>query len=228
MIASAGAVLAEPAQTQTVSEPALDGPAILARLERESLARDSRLGSYKSTRHYSVHSKTHESVSEMVVAMQFVAPSTWTFTTTSNHGVGWIHRRVFSGLMDAERTASGPERSTSAINPDNYDARLIRSEQRLGRDCYVVALQPKHGGKYLFKGNAWIDKEDFAVVRLEGEPAQSPSFWVVRAPFVREFQRIEGFWFPSADETHSHIRFAGEYVLRIQYGDYHITAHRAE
>ena len=211
------------ARAQSPSEPAFDGSAIVQRLERENSVRDGRLGSYTATRRYSVSRSNRQSVSELVVAMQFVAPSTETFTTTSTHGIGWIHRRVFGRLLEAEQAASGPERSASAISTANYDAELVRSEQQKGRDCYVVALRAKHTGKYLFNGYAWIDKQDFAVVRLEGEPAQSPSFWVLRAPFVREFQRIDGLWFPDHDETYSRIRFAGEYILRIQYADYRIS-----
>lgn len=212
------------ADAQRPNQPPLDGHAILERLDQENLARDGRLDSYTSTRRYSVHHGDHENVSELVVALHFVAPSTYNFSTTSNQGVGWIHRRVFGGLMEAEQAASRAERSVSAISSDNYDAQFIRSEEHHGRDCYVVALQPKHSGKYLFKGYAWIDQADFAIARLEGEPAQSPSVWVVRAPFVREFERVDGFWFPNQDETHSRIRLAGEYVLRIQYGDYHVNA----
>jgi hypothetical protein len=201
----------------------LDGRAIIQRLEEENLARDARLRSYTQTRRYSVNADSQKTVSELVVAMRFDAPSTRTFTTSSNSGVGWIHRRVFGRLMEAEQEAGGAERATSAVNTNNYDAELVRSEPRLGRDCYLVSLRPKRRGKYLFTGNAWIDKQDFAIVRLEGEPAQSPSFWVTQAPFVREFQRIDGFWLPSHDETRSRIRMAGEYILRIQYGDYHLS-----
>jgi hypothetical protein len=46
---------------------------------------------------------------------------------------------------------------------------------------------------------------------------------VIRAPFVREYQRIDGFWLPLQDETHPQMRFVGAYVLRISYAEYHIT-----
>jgi hypothetical protein len=87
----------------------------------------------------------------------------------------------------------------------------------------VLALTPKHANKYLFVGRIWIDKADAAIARVEGEPAKSPSFWVVKAPFTREYQRIDGFWLPATDETHSQIRFAGEYILRVRYADYAIV-----
>jgi hypothetical protein len=206
-------------------ESAREASAIFERVQQANARRDAALESYLSTRHYSVFEPGHQSDAELLVSMQFVAPSTKTFRTIAVNGVGWIQRRVFGRLMEAEaQAAQGRDKTDSAITPANYDAQLVGSDRLTGRDCYVLTLVPKRRDKYLFVGKAWIDKEDFAVARLEGEPAKSPSFWVVRAPFVREYQRVSRFWLPLQDETHTEIRFAGPYVLRIQYADYHITA----
>jgi hypothetical protein len=197
---------------------------IFDRVQRANADRAAALASYTSTRHYAVLEPGHPPDAEMVVSASFVAPSTKSFKTVSTHGVGWIHRRVFHGLMDAELdAAAGKQKVDSSISPANYAAQLMGTEQRNGRDCYVLALTPKRRDKYLFVGKVWIDKEDAAIARVEGEPAKSPSFWIVKAPFVREYQRIGGFWLPSRDETHSQIRFAGEYILEIQYADYQIV-----
>src|SRR5205814_96578 len=204
-----------------------DASAIFERVEQANARRDAALESYLSTRHYTVFEPGHESDAELLVSMQFVAPSTKTFKTLAVHGVGWIHRRVFGRLMEAEaQAAAGKDKAGSAITSANYQAQLIGSGRLADRDCYVLSLAPRRRDKYLFVGKAWIDKEDFAIARLEGEPAKSPSFWVVRAPFVRQYQRVDRFWLPLKDETHTEIRFAGEYVLRIQYADYKITAKR--
>jgi hypothetical protein len=214
-----------PAAAPVRDEPAREALAIFERVQQANARREAALESYLSTRHYAVFEPGHETDAELLVSMQFVAPSTKTFRTIAVRGVGWIHRRVFGRLMEAEaQAASGRDKTNSAITPANYDAQLLGSEALSGRDCYVLALVPKRPDTYLFIGKAWIDKEDFAIVRLEGEPAKSPSFWVVRAPFVREYQRVDRFWLPLQDETHTVIRFAGPYVLRIQYADYHITA----
>ena len=214
-----------PAATSVRDEPARDATAIFERVQQANAMRDAALESYLSTRRYSVFEPGHQSDAELLVSMEFVAPSTKTFRTIDAQGVGWIHRRVFGRLMEAEaQAAAGKDRTDSAITPGNYEAQLVGSDRLSGRDCYVLALVPKRRDKYLFIGKAWIDKEDFAIARLEGEPAKSPSFWVVRAPFVREYQRVDGFWLPLQDETRTEIRFAGPYVLRIQYADYHITA----
>jgi hypothetical protein len=212
-------------RAQGEADPALDAAAIFARVQQANAERATALQAYQSMRRYSVFEANHPPDAELVVSMQYTAPSTKTFKTITTQGVGWIHRRVFSGLMNAEQEATaGKDHADSAITSANYDVDFVGTDQQGGRDCYVIALLPKRRDKYLFTGTAWIDKEDFAIARLEGEPAKSPSFWVVRAPFVREYQRVDRFWLPLKDETRSQIRFAGDYVLRIQYADYQITA----
>lgn len=205
-------------------EGAADGARIFERVQEANTKRAEALAGFHVTRRYSVFEPGHPPDAELVVAMDFAAPATKNFSTIETHGVGWIERRVFRGLIDAERdTLSGHNKHDSDLTPVNYDAELIGSDRQRGRDCYVLSLQPKRSDKYLFRGKAWVDKEDFAVARVEGEPVRSISFWITRAPFVREYQRISGFWLPLQDETHSQVRFAGEYVLRIQYVDYQIT-----
>jgi len=197
---------------------------IVVRIDQANAARTTKLQSYFSTRRYSGLEPGHPPDAQMVVSMRYDAPSKKTFTTVSTEGTGWIERRVFRGLMNAEQeAAAGVEHLNSAISTANYDAAFLRSDQYRGRQMYVLALSPKRKDKYLWKGTAWIDTQDFAIARIQAEPAVSPSFWIVRAPFVREYQRIDGFWLPLLDETHSQIRIIGEYVLHIEYSDYHLT-----
>ena len=60
--------------------------------------------------------------------------------------------------------------------------------------CFVARAIPKRRDKYLFEGKVWIDADDFAVVRTEGHPAKKLSFWIQRADFVRQYQKIDNFW----------------------------------
>ena len=201
------------------------GAEIFAQVERANTVREGQLHSYESMRQYTVLEPGHEPDADLVVSMQFVAPSMKTFGTPSEQGIGWIHKRVFRGLMRAEQDAAvGKEKAESAIVPANYDARLVGEEVFQDRECYVLTLQPKRKSKYLLTGRMWIDKADLAIARIEGDPVKSPSFWVERAHVVREYQRIGTFWLPLRDRTDCRIRLAGDYVLSIRYYDYRVTA----
>ena len=204
---------------------ALSGSQIFAEVARANAVRDEELQSYLSTREYTVWEPGHPPDADLLVGMQFVAPATKIFGKESEQGVGWIHKRVFHALMKAEQeSAAGREKDDSALAPANYRAELVGEDECHGRACYVLALRPKRDDKYLLTGRIWIDKEDFAIAKVEGEPVKSPSFWVEHAHLVREYQRIGRFWLPMMDQTECRIRFVGEYLLRIRYFDYHVTA----
>src|SRR5206468_11446266 len=85
---------------------ALSAADIFRRVEHANASRAEKLQAYSSLRRYAVLEPGHEADAELVVSMQFVAPSTKSFKTLAATGVGWIHNRVFRGLMDAERQAA--------------------------------------------------------------------------------------------------------------------------
>ena len=65
---------------------------------------------------------------------------------------------------------------------------------------------------------------DYSVVRIEGHPAKKLSFWIQRADFVRQYQKIEGFWLPQKDQTLVQVRLYGKKVLTIDHRDYVVNA----
>jgi hypothetical protein len=111
---------------------------------------------------------------------------------------------------------------TRCVNSANYEAKLIGQDRSQGRDCYLLELHPKRRDRFLIDGKIWVDKEDFAIVKLAGEPAKSFSFWVTQAQLVLEYQKIGEFWLQSKDETNAQVRVVGEYVMKIEYSDYEV------
>jgi hypothetical protein len=207
--------------TGTVS---LSAEEIFARLEQENQIRTENLHSYSAVRRYSVFEKNKPSDAEMTVAMQFESPSTKRFRVISQKGLGWVHGIVFRRLMRTEQeTAGGEAKMRSAITSSNYDVELSGETECFNRSCYVLKLHPKRRDKFLVEGDMWVDKEDFAVVRLEGEPSRSFSFWVTRAHLVRDYQKLGDFWLPLRDETQAHVRIAGDYFFRIEHTNYHLN-----
>jgi hypothetical protein len=86
-----------------------------------------------------------------------------------------------------------------------------------------VQATPKRKDKYLFEGKVWIDVEDYAVVRIEGRPAKKLSFWIERADFVRQYQKIDSFWLPQKDVTFVQVRLYGKKALTIDHRDYSLN-----
>ena len=148
-----------------------------------------------------------------------------TFVTTSESGSGIVRRMAFKPLIASEiEAASGKQHHDSAITPANYTFELLGEQQVGPYRCFVVRATPKRPDKYLFEGKVWIDTQDYAVVRIAGHPAKKLSFWIERVDFVREYQKIDGFWLSKKDETFVKVRMYGQKVLTIDHQNYSISA----
>jgi len=162
--------------------------------------------------------------SEMVVKVIYRAPSTKKFTVISEKGSKLIINRVFHKLLESEEEAlNAKNRQETALNELNYEFTLIRFERTLERSCYVLAVRPKAGNKFLYRGTIWVDATDFAVWRIEAEPAKNPSFWTKKSRILQTYLKAGNFWMPSNNLTTTTVRFGGKAVLNIDYDDYELS-----
>ena len=68
----------------------------------------------------------------------------------------------------------------------------------------------------------WVDATDFAVTRIDAEPAQNPSFWTKKSEIHHEYMKVQNFWLPRRNESVSYIRLGGRATLTIEYGNYRV------
>src|SRR5580658_2935849 len=191
---------------------------LFAELVAHNDLRTAALLAYTATRTYQVTDASGKVYAQEVGRMEYVAPDKKTFVVTSVQGSAIVRRLALDPLIASEvKTAVGKEHHDSAITPANYTLKLLGKEQVGPYHCYVASAVPKRLDKYLFEGKIWIDAQDYAVVRIEGHPAASLSFWITRADFVRQYQKIDGFWLSQRDETTVHVRFYGTKILTIDH-----------
>jgi hypothetical protein len=186
--------------------------------------RNAELLEYAATRTYQVSDPKGKVHAQEVGRMEYRAPDKKTFAVISEAGSGIVRRLALDPLIASEvKAAAGKDHRDSAITPANYTLKLLGEQQVGPYYCFVARATPKRTDKYLFEGKVWIDTQDYAVVRIEGHPAASLSFWITRADFVREYQKIDGFWLPQRDETVVHVRFYGKKLLTIDHRDYVVS-----
>jgi hypothetical protein len=87
----------------------------------------------------------------------------------------------------------------------------------------VLEAIPRRADKYLFTGRIWIHRSEFSIVRIAGQPARNPSFWISRVEFVRRYQKIGEFWLPAHNESKTQVKLFGRNILTIEYDDYEIS-----
>jgi len=131
---------------------------------------------------------------------------------------------VFGKLLDAEVQASrNPEADPTRIVPENYDFKLLGTQELNGRECYLVELKAKKKAKYLLNGKMWVDREDYAVVRLEGRPSANITFWVGKPYIEQNFAKYGGYWLASSNHSVSDSRLLGRTDLTIHYRNYEVN-----
>ena len=191
--------------------------------------RESQLQSYSVKRVYRLTNDKGALSAEEHVALDFEAPGTKTYTITSQEGSAAVRHLVFQRLLDSEvETAGGRSRNDSSISPWNYRFQIVGDDQLNGRSCYVVDVTPTHKAKYLFRGKVWIDSQDFAVAKIDGEPALNPSWWTRKIHFVRQYEKIGNFWLPRSDESVNQVRIFGTHILTIEHQDYTVAARKRD
>ena len=200
---------------------------VVDNLIRRDLERTRALRHYESTRVYRLSYRGFPSdrSAEMTVQASYDSPSTKTFKVISQSGSKVIIDRVFKRLLESEKEALEPEmHARTLLNRDNYDIALVGFEATNRSSQYVLAVYPKAKSKYVYSGKVWVDASDFAVTRIDAEPAQNPSFWTKKSEIHHDYMKVQDFWLPRRNESVSYIRLGGRATLTIDYNDYHVSA----
>jgi hypothetical protein len=200
---------------------------IVQKLVQMNLERAQALLAYQSTRVYRLEYKGifGGRAAEMVVNVKYQAPETKEFEIVSAKGSKQLIDRVFKKLLQGEKEAFQIENQKRiAMNQENYEFTLIGyEEQGPGGPFYVLSVKPKTKNKYLFQGRIWVDADQFAVVRLEAEPAKNPSFWIKDTDIETLYVNVNDFWLPAYNHSVTAVRLGGHADFSIEYKDYRVT-----
>jgi hypothetical protein len=214
---------------QRMIESRLNLSQVVDKLVERNAERADALQKYQGRRVYSLvytgfPSSFH---GDMVVDMTYDAPATKQFKIVSQSGSQWVIDRILKRLLDAELESGNEEnRQRGALVPRNYDFSGLEHQDTPDNCSYVIAIEPKVPSKLLYRGRIWVDSKDFAVCRIEAEPAKNPSFWIKKTDIHHSYVKIGDFWLPAENESVSAIRGGGRAVLTIKYQNYEILAAR--
>ena len=195
-------------------------------LQERNAARAEALKQFNGTRVYRMQYRGFggDRDAEMVVRVSYRAPNSKTFSVVSQTGSKFILDRIFKKLLDGEQEALNEENlRNTALSAENYEFTSAGYEVAPEGVQYVLNLLPRTKNKYLYRGKIWVDAKDFAVVRIEAEPARNPSFWIKKTEVRHRYVKVNDFWLPAENHTESVIRLGGRAILSIEYKDYRIT-----
>jgi hypothetical protein len=222
----AASLPATPAYDSSFSPSPLSKDEVVDNLVRRNQERAQALLRSESTRvyHLAYRGLGGDRDAEMTVEATYVNPATKDFKVIDQSGSKVILNRVFKKLLEGEQEAAEPEIAARArLDRENYDFQLLGFEPSEHSGQYVLDVTPKSASRFVYRGRIWVDAADFAVTRIQAEPAQNPSFWTRKSEIRHDYKKLGDFWLPVKNESVSYIRLGGVATLTIEYKDYHVT-----
>ena len=215
---------AGPVGAQTAAQPAnLTSTQIVEQIHRHSQLRSEQLKQYKALRHYDVeyHGFATRLAATMDVEETYDAAEGKSFRVVAESGSSLLREKVLKREMASEKEAS-LDKASFALSEINYRFHLDGTESIQNRPSYVLDVEPLTSSKFLFRGRIWVDAEDFAVVKMETEPARNPSMWISRTLIHSTSAKTGGFWMPQQVRSETKVRVGGTAVLTIDYKGYEV------
>jgi hypothetical protein len=183
---------------------------IVARMT--AVLQESRIRSRAFTvrRDYQLFDKKWESKAQVVARISFVPPDRVGYEVERSRG--GIGEKILRDMLDREMEALH-EVSQRELSTRNYDFGLAGEETVEGRRCHVLTLHPKREERDLIRGRALVDAETYHLLRLEGEPVKSPSWWIRDLHITMRFGDVDGTWMRTLTHAVANVRFKGRYIV---------------
>jgi hypothetical protein len=197
------------AAEQAVANDHPDLATIIRRMSEAQSENHARIKAYSVTREYRIFGADAERPRTQVVAkVNFLPPNQKSYDLDqSTGGMGEkIVRRILDHEVDATR-----DPKDLMVDAQNYDFAYMGNENVAGMPCYKLKIDPKHDRKDLLKAVIWVDKDTYRLVKMDGEPAKSPSFWVKDVHLVLYFNEVAGMWLQTGTRALAKTRFGGQY-----------------
>jgi hypothetical protein len=218
-----------PQDAGSVALANLSSTQIVEQMQRHNQAQSDGLKQYKSLRHYQVEYKGFPSnlVAKMDVQVKYDALSGKSLQIVSESGSKFLCEKVLKRAVESEKEAA-QNKGATALTEANYRFHVAGNESLGGRQAYILDVEPLTASKFLYRGKIWVDGADFAVVKMETEPAKSPSFWISKTLIHYTSVRTDHYWLPQIMRSETRVRIGGTAVLTIDYGSYQIGGDTAK
>jgi hypothetical protein len=136
------------------------------------------------------------------------------YSIVYEEGAESVRTRVLRAALQAEAKAfaeRGPERSR--LSPVNYE---FGEPERMSDQLWRVSIKPRRADVLLLTGAAILSL-DGDLIRLEGEPAKKPSFWISRLRIVREYAYLGGARVPVRVTCDASLKLMGAATFEMTY-----------
>lgn len=133
-------------------------------------------------------------------------------------GDNTVKQEVIARYLSAETEAR--DNGSIAVTPANYKFRLKAKMSQGDQVTYIFQITPRKKKVGLFKGELWLDAATGMPVREAGELVKTPSIFLKKVEFVREYSLQDGVAVPAHIESTVDTRGFGRAELSINFSNY--------
>lgn len=142
------------------------------------------------------------------------------YEITDRHGDSTVWKEIILRYINGEMENASKNHSQVAVTPDNYKFKYKGVRERDGRTAHAFEVTPRKKRQGVFKGEVWIDAETALTVYETGRFVKSPSVFLKKVQFSREYAILDGVAVPKTLQTSIETRFWGVAQLDIQFSDF--------
>src|SRR5713226_9770470 len=128
-----------------------------------------------------------------------------------------IKSNVIARYLSAEAQVQEGDSSSFAIIPANYKFKYKGQLDVDGRPVHMFQLTPRKKRLGLFKGELWLDVETCLPIRESGRLVKTPSIFLKRIEFVREYEIRNGISVPRRIHSIVETRLVGKAELTVNF-----------
>jgi MucB/RseB N-terminal domain len=145
--------------------------------------------------------------SHVVADISVGPPDSKKYTIATASGSA-LAERIVRKALDSEVAFASDSRATD-ITRENYDFVLVGENRLNGQRSYVLELIPRRKSKNLLRGTIWVDAETHLPLRVEGEPAKDPSWWLSDVRIVIVYGYVGPMWLQTSSKASAKVRIIG-------------------
>ncbi len=128
-----------------------------------------------------------------------------------------VKSNIIARYLAAETEAQSVDESSLAITPANYKFKYKGHSGEDENQIYIFQLTPRKKRVGLFKGELWLDAATCLPVRESGRLVETPSIFVKRVEFVREYYIRGGVAVPLQIASTVETRLVGRAEVTVHF-----------
>jgi hypothetical protein len=140
-----------------------------------------------------------------------------TYEALHFEGDNSVKNHVIARYLAAEAEAQADGSPSLAVTPANYKFKYKGSLQSGGQTVQVFHVTPRRKLVGLFKGEIWIDANTFLCLRESGRLVTTPSIFLKKIEFVKEYAIQDGISVPRQIRSVVDTRLVGPAELTIDF-----------